>query len=141
MAKVLIIGAGGVGRVVTHKCSQLSDIFPDIVLASRTEAKCQAIASQLSRAIETAQVDANNVSELVKLIQSTQPQLVINVALPYQNLAIMDACLETGVHYLDTANYEPIDTAKFEYKWQWAYGDRFSQAGLMALLGAGFDPG
>ncbi|MGK7910699.1 MAG: saccharopine dehydrogenase C-terminal domain-containing protein [Synechococcus sp.] len=141
MAKVLIIGAGGVGQVVTHKCAQMSETFSDIMLASRTEEKCRKIAAQLDRPIATAQVDADNVPELVELIRHTNPQLIINVALPYQDLTIMDACLETGVHYLDTANYEPLDTAKFEYKWQWAYQERFKQAGLMALLGSGFDPG
>lgn len=141
MAKVLIIGAGGVGQVVTHKCAQLPQVFSEIVLASRNEAKCKKIAAQLNRPIKTAQVDADQVPELVALIKKEQPQLVINVALPYQDLTIMDACLETGVHYLDTANYEPLDTAKFEYKWQWAYQDKFKQAGLMALLGSGFDPG
>jgi len=141
MAKVLIIGAGGVGQVVTHKCAQLPEVFSEIVLASRTEAKCKKIAAQLSTPIETAQVDADNVPELVALINCVKPELVINVALPYQDLTIMDACLETGVNYLDTANYEPLDTAKFEYKWQWAYQERFEKAGLMALLGSGFDPG
>ncbi len=141
MAKVLIIGAGGVGGVVTHKCAQLPEVFEEIVLASRTEAKCRHIASQLSRPIETAQVDADNVPELVALINRVKPDLVINVALPYQDLTIMDACLEAGVNYLDTANYEPLDTAKFEYSWQWAYQDKFKNAGLMALLGSGFDPG
>ncbi|MCF7981722.1 MAG: saccharopine dehydrogenase family protein [Pseudomonadales bacterium] len=141
MAKVLIIGAGGVGQVVTHKCAQASEVFSEIVLASRTEEKCKKIAEQINYPIKTAQVDADNVPELVALINREQPQLVINVALPYQDLTIMDACLETGVHYLDTANYEPLDTAKFEYKWQWAYQDKFKQAGLMALLGSGFDPG
>ena len=141
MSKVLIIGAGGVGGVVTHKCAQVPEVFEEIVLASRTEAKCKAIAAQLDRPIETAAVDADKVPELVALIERVQPALVINVALPYQDLTIMDACLETGVHYLDTANYEPPDTAKFEYKWQWAYRERFEQAGLMALLGSGFDPG
>lgn len=141
MAKVMIIGAGGVGAVVTHKCAQLPDVFTDIVLASRNEAKCKAIASQLDRPIATAQVDADNVDELTALLRREQPQLVINVALPYQDLAIMDACLAAGVHYLDTANYEPRDTAKFEYKWQWAYQDQFQQAGLTAILGSGFDPG
>ena len=141
MAKVLIIGAGGVGGVVTHKCAQLPGVFEEIVLASRTEAKCRHIASQLDRPIEIAQVDADNVPELVALINRVKPDLVINVALPYQDLTIMDACLETGVNYLDTANYEPLDTAKFEYSWQWAYQDKFKQAGLMALLGSGFDPG
>ncbi len=141
MAKVVIIGAGGVGGVVTHKCSQLPEVFSEIVLASRTEDKCRAIAAQLSRPIETAQVDADNVPELTAFLQRQQPDLVINVALPYQDLHIMDACLAAGINYLDTANYEPLDTAKFEYSWQWAYQERFQQAGLMALLGSGFDPG
>lgn len=141
MAKVLIIGAGGVGGVVTHKCAQLPEVFEEIVLASRTEEKCRHIAAQLDRPIETAQVDADNVPELMALINRVKPDLVINVALPYQDLTIMDACLEGGVNYLDTANYEPLDTAKFEYSWQWAYQDKFKNAGLMALLGSGFDPG
>tara|TARA_R110002094_G_scaffold9275_4_gene18859 strand:- start:945 stop:2141 length:1197 start_codon:yes stop_codon:yes gene_type:complete len=141
MSKVLIIGAGGVSGVVTHKCAGLPEVFSEIVLASRTEAKCKLIAAQLNRSIETAQVDADNVAELVALINRVKPALVINVALPYQDLTIMDACLETGVHYLDTANYEPLDSAKFEYSWQWAYQDKFKKAGLMALLGSGFDPG
>ncbi len=141
MSKVLIIGAGGVGQVVTHKCAQLPEVFSHITLASRTESKCKAIADQLGGRIETAQVDADNVPELVALIRKLEPELVINVALPYQDLTIMDACLEAGVHYMDTANYEPLDTAKFEYKWQWAYQERFQKAGLTALLGSGFDPG
>lgn len=145
MSKVVIIGAGGVGGVVAHKCAQLPDVFSDILLASRTEAKCRAIAQQVERkyqrTIRTAQVDADNVPELAALLKKEQPSLVINVALPYQDLTIMDACLEAGVNYLDTANYEPLDTAKFEYKWQWAYHDRFEKAGLTALLGSGFDPG
>jgi saccharopine dehydrogenase (NAD+, L-lysine-forming) len=141
MSKVLIIGAGGVGQVVTHKCAQRRDIFSEITLASRTKSKCDAIAAQLSNSIKTARVDADNVPELVTLIRQVQPRLVINVALPYQDLTIMDACLETGVDYLDTANYEPLDTAKFEYSWQWAYQARFKEKGLMALLGSGFDPG
>lgn len=141
MSKVVIIGAGGVGGVVTHKCAQLPEIFSEIVLASRTEKKCKAIASQLERPIKTAQVDADNVAELTALLEQEKPDLVINVALPYQDLTIMDACLAAGVDYLDTANYEPLDTAKFEYKWQWAYQDKFKQAGLTALLGSGFDPG
>ncbi|WP_430010257.1 saccharopine dehydrogenase family protein [Methylophaga lonarensis] len=141
MSKVVIIGAGGVGGVVTHKCAQLPEVFSEIVLASRTEAKCKAIAAQLSRPIRTAQVDADNVPELTALLQKEKPDLVINVALPYQDLTIMDACLAAGIDYLDTANYEPLDTAKFEYKWQWAYREKFEQAGLMALLGSGFDPG
>ena len=141
MSKVMIIGAGGVGGVVAHKCAQLSEVFTEIVLASRTDSKCQAIAAQLSRPIHTAQVDADDVPALVKLLRREEPKLVINVALPYQDLTIMDACLETGVHYLDTANYEPIDTAQFEYRWQWDYQQRFVDAGLTALLGSGFDPG
>ena len=141
MKKVLIIGAGGVGQVVTHKCAQVPEVFGSIMLASRTKSKCDAIAAQLSRPIETAQVDADNVPELVALIKAYKPDLVINVALPYQDLTIMDACLETGVNYLDTANYEPKDVAKFEYKWQWAYQERFKEKGIMAVLGSGFDPG
>ena len=141
MARLLIIGAGGVGQVVTHKAAQASDVFTDIMLASRTKSKCDHIASQLKRPIDTAAVDADNVPELVALIKSFKPDLVLNVALPYQDLHIMDACLETGVNYLDTANYEPLDEAKFEYKWQWAYDERFKDKKLMALLGSGFDPG
>jgi saccharopine dehydrogenase (NAD+, L-lysine-forming) len=141
MAKVIIIGAGGVGQVVTHKCAQLPDVFTDILLASRNEEKCKKIAAQLNTPIRTAQVDADNVPELVALLQREKPFMVINVALPYQDLTIMDACLEAGVHYMDTANYEPLDTAKFEYHWQWAYQEKFEKAGLMALLGSGFDPG
>ncbi len=141
MGKVLIIGAGGVSGVVVHKCVQHPDVFGEIVLASRTKSKCDAIAAQLSRKIETAQVNADHVPELVALIKKVKPDLVLNVALPYQDLHIMDACLEAGVNYLDTANYEPEETAKFEYSWQWAYQERFQRAGLMALLGSGFDPG
>lgn len=142
MSRVLIIGAGGVGRVVTHKCAQVPEVFTEIWLASRTLSKCDQIASEIkSTTIRTAQVDADQVPELVELIKRVKPELVINVALPYQDLTIMDACLETGVHYLDTANYEPPDEAKFEYKWQWAYQERFNAAGLTALLGSGFDPG
>jgi len=145
MARVLIIGAGGVGQVVVHKCAQLAEVFSDIVLASRTEGKCKRIAAgvkeKTGRDIATAEVDADEVSQLVALINKVKPELVINVALPYQDLTIMDACLETSVNYLDTANYEPLDTAKFEYKWQWAYQEKFKHAGLMALLGSGFDPG
>jgi saccharopine dehydrogenase (NAD+, L-lysine-forming) len=141
MSKVLIIGAGGVSGVVVHKCVQVAEVFDEIVLASRTESKCKAIAEQLNRPIKTAQVDADNVPELVALIKAEQPDLVINVALPYQDLHIMDACLEAGVDYLDTANYEPPETAKFEYSWQWNYQEKFKKAGLTALLGSGFDPG
>ncbi|WP_444929394.1 saccharopine dehydrogenase family protein [Microbulbifer sp. SSSA002] len=141
MANVLIIGAGGVGQVVAHKCAQVPEVFENITLASRTKSKCDKIAAMLPRKIDTAEVDADNVPELVKLIEKVKPDMVINVALPYQDLHIMDACLETGVHYLDTANYEPPEEAKFEYKWQWAYQEKFEKAGLMALLGSGFDPG
>ncbi|MBE0501346.1 MAG: saccharopine dehydrogenase family protein [Desulfuromonadales bacterium] len=142
MSKVLIIGAGGVSRVVVHKCAQRKDIFSEITLASRTRSKCDAIAAEITAlCVKTAQIDADNVPELVALIRQEQPKLVINVALPYQDLTIMDACLETGVDYLDTANYEPIDTAHFEYSWQWAYQERFQAKGIMALLGSGFDPG
>ncbi len=141
MSRVLIIGAGGVARVVAHKCAQVPEVFAEICIASRTEGKCKAIAAELPRPVRTAQVDADNTAEMVKLIKTEKPDLVLNVALPYQDLAIMDACLETGVDYLDTANYEPPDNAKFEYKWQWAYQDRFKNAGRMALLGSGFDPG
>lgn len=142
MKKVMIIGAGGVGGVVSHKCAQLPEVFEEIVLASRTQSKCDQIAAQIGKDhVRTAQVDADNVDELTALLNKEQPFMVINVALPYQDLHIMDACLNAGVHYLDTANYEPPEEAKFEYKWQWAYQDKFKQAGLMALLGSGFDPG
>ncbi len=141
MSRVIIIGAGGVGKVVTHKCAQVPDVFTDICLASRTVSKCDAIAAELDRPITTARVDADSVDELTALFESFRPELVINVALPYQDLTIMDACLEYGCHYLDTANYEPRDIAKFEYSWQWAYQDKFEKAGLFALLGSGFDPG
>ncbi|HPS56815.1 MAG TPA: saccharopine dehydrogenase family protein [Spirochaetota bacterium] len=141
MGKVLIIGAGGVGQVVTHKCAQVPEVFEEICLASRTLSKCEHIAAQIKRPIRTARVDADNVPELVHLINDFKPDVVINVALPYQDLHIMDACLETGVHYVDTANYEPRDEARFCYAWQWAYQERFEKAGLMALLGSGFDPG
>lgn len=141
MSKVLIIGAGGVGSVVTHKCAEIPEVFSEIVLASRTLDKCETIQKQLNRPIETARVDADNTGELIDLIRSISPDLIINVALPYQDLSIMDACLETGVDYLDTANYEPPDEARFCYKWQWDYHDRFRERGIMALLGSGFDPG
>lgn len=145
MHKVLIIGAGGVGGVVAHKCAANPNVFGEILLASRSPDKCEKIAAQIKqlrgREIRTGRVDADDVAETVGLIKDYGPKLVINVALPYQDLPIMDACLETGVDYLDTANYEPRDTAKFEYSWQWAYRDRFRDAGIMALLGSGFDPG
>lgn len=142
MSRVLIIGAGGVGNVVVKKCAMIPEVFSDIMLASRTLSKCRAIAEEIGgNRIRVAQVDADNVAELVSLIESFKPELVINVALPYQDLPIMDACLQTGVHYLDTANYEPKDEAKFEYSWQWAYKKRFEERSIMALLGCGFDPG
>ncbi len=142
MGRVLIIGAGGVGTVVAKKVAQNSDIFTDIMLASRTKSKCDKIASEITNVkIQTAAVDADNVPELVALMKEFKPDLCINVALPYQDLHIMDACLEAGVHYLDTANYEPLDEAKFEYSWQWAYQEKFKAAGLTAILGCGFDPG
>ena len=125
MSKVLIIGAGGVGGVTTHKCAQVPEVFSEITLASRTKSKCDKIASEIEREIKTAQVDADNVKELVALIDKEQPKVVIHVALPYQNLSIMDACLETGVHYVDTASYEPIDEASFEYSWQWKYQEAY----------------
>ncbi len=145
MSRALIVGAGGVGRVVAHKAAQLPEIFSDILLASRTKSRCDAIAAEVAemqgRTLRTAALDADNAENTVRLIKEFQPHILINVALPYQDLALMDACLETKVPYLDTANYEPPDTAKFEYRWQWAYRDRFKDAGLMALLGSGFDPG
>ena len=143
--KALIIGAGGVSGVVIHKCCQHSDIFGEIMIASRTKSKCDAYKAALEgktkTIIHTAKVDADNVAELVALMNEFKPDICINVALPYQDLTIMDACLEYGVDYLDTANYEPLDTAKFEYKWQWAYKEKFEKAGLTAVLGCGFDPG
>jgi saccharopine dehydrogenase-like NADP-dependent oxidoreductase len=145
MSKVLIIGAGGVGGVVAHKAAMERGVFSDVMLASRRIESCNKLAAEIEqmhgRKIRTAQVDADNVAETTKLLQEYQPKLCINVALPYQDLSIMDACLAAGVDYLDTANYEPPDVAKFEYKWQWAYQERFAKAGRMALLGSGFDPG
>ena len=145
MAKIIIIGAGGVGNVVSHKCAKIPEIFTDIVLASRTLSKCEAIAkdvlSKTGFTIRTAAIDADDVAATTKFLKAESPQLLINVALPYQDLSLMDACLSAGVNYLDTANYEPPEEAKFEYKWQWAYQDRFKDAGLTALLGSGFDPG
>jgi len=145
MGKVLIIGAGGVGTVVVHKVAQNPDIFTEIMLASRTKSKCDVIAGDIKNRygidIKTAQADADVVPELVALFRAYQPELVINVALPYQDLTIMDACLEAGVNYMDTANYEPKDEAHFEYSWQWAYKEKFEKAGLTAILGCGFDPG
>ena len=148
MGKVLIIGAGGVASVAAHKVAQNSDVFTDIMIASRTESKCKALAKAIedkglvpAGSIKTAQVDADNVPELVALFNAYKPDLVMNLALPYQDLTIMEACLQSGVSYLDTANYEPKDEAHFEYSWQWAFKERFEQAGLTAILGCGFDPG
>ncbi len=145
MGKAMIIGCGGVASVAIHKCCQNSDVFTELCLASRTKAKCDALrdklAGQTKTKISTAQVDANNVEELTRLIEAERPDVVLNLALPYQDLSIMEACLAARVPYVDTANYEPEDTAKFEYKWQWAYRERFEQAGITALLGSGFDPG
>ena len=145
MSRVLIVGAGGVGGVVTHKCADDANTFSEIVLASRTLARCEKIQREVrelrGRDIEIARVDADDAAQTIALIERVQPALVINVALPYQDLPIMDACLETGVDYLDTANYEPPNEAKFEYKWQWAYRERYEEAGIMGLLGSGFDPG
>ena len=145
MNKVLIVGAGGVGKVVAHKCAMLPEVFGEITLASRTVSKCEAIAAEVKqrtgRDIATAQIDADKVAETAELIRTTGARLLINVALPYQDLTLMDACLEAGCDYMDTANYEPRDVAKFEYSWQWAYQEKFKNAGLSALLGSGFDPG
>lgn len=144
MGKALIVGCGGVASVAIHKCCQNSDIFEEIMIASRTKEKCDALKAKLDGGktkICTAKVDADNVEELIALIESFKPDIVMNLALPYQDLTIMDACLATKTHYLDTANYEPLDTAKFEYKWQWAYREKFKEAGICALLGSGFDPG
>ncbi|MDD2997227.1 MAG: saccharopine dehydrogenase family protein [Paludibacter sp.] len=145
MGKVLIIGAGGVGTVVVHKVAQNPDVFTEIMLASRTKSKCDIIAADVKARygvdVKTAQVDADVVPELVALLNDYKPELVVNVALPYQDLTIMDACLEAGVNYMDTANYEPKDEAHFEYSWQWAYKEKFEKAGLTAILGCGFDPG
>ena len=145
MSKVLVIGAGGVSSVCAHKMAMNAEIFGEIHLASRTRSKCDAIAkSVLERTgvtVQTYEIDAEEVPALTRLIEQIGPKLVANLALPYQDLPIMDACLAAGVHYLDTANYEPKDQAKFEYSWQWAYHDRFKAKGLMALLGSGFDPG
>ena len=145
MSRVLIIGCGGVASVAIHKCCQNSDIFTDICIASRTVSKCDKLKAELEgktkTKISTAKLDADNVDEIVALIESYKPELVLNLALPYQDLSIMEACLKTKVHYVDTANYEPEDAAKFEYSWQWAYRERFEKAGITALLGSGFNPG
>ena len=145
MRKCLIIGCGGVASVAIHKCCQNSEVFEEIMIASRTKAKCDALKESLQPTsktkIHTAQVDADNVEELVALINAFEPFVVLNLALPYQDLTIMEACLQTKTHYIDTANYEPLDNAKFEYKWQWAYREKFKEAGICAILGCGFDPG
>ena len=145
MGRALIIGAGGVANVAIRKCCQNSEVFEEIMIASRTKAKCDAIQGAMEgktkTKIETAEIDADDVPRLTKLIQDYNPGVVLNLALPYQDLHIMDACLAAGVPYVDTANYEPEDTAHFEYSWQWAYNDRYREAGLTALLGSGFDPG
>lgn len=144
MAKALIIGAGGVASVAAHKCVQNSEVFTELCIASRIKSKCDALKEKLDgkgTIITTAQVDADDVDQLIALIEQEQPDIVINLALPYQDLTIMDACLATKTHYLDTANYEPKDEAKFEYKWQWAYRQKFEEAGITAILGSGFDPG
>jgi len=149
MSKILVIGAGGVGSVAVHKMAQMqagsTDIFSHISLASRTLSKCDAIAASVKERtgvdIDTYQLDADDVPATTALLKDIKPELVVNLALPYQDLNIMDACLAAGVNYMDTANYEPLDVAKFEYHWQWAYLDKFKQAGLTALLGSGFDPG
>lgn len=146
MSKVLIIGAGGVGTVLTHKCAQHSDVFSEILLASRTQSKCDTIVAKVRKAtghpaLSTAAIDAEDVPALTALMKEFKPVICLHVALPYQDLTIMEACLAAGVHYLDTANYEPKEEAKFEYSWQWAYQDRFREAGLTAILGCGFDPG
>ncbi len=145
MGKALIIGAGGVAGVAVHKCCQNSEIFEEICIASRTLSKCEDLKNKLcgktKTKIKTACVDADNVEALINLINDFKPDIVMNLALPYQDLTIMDACLATKTNYMDTANYEPPDNAKFEYKWQWAYRDKFKNAGITALLGSGFDPG
>ncbi len=145
MGKTLVVGAGGVSHAAVHKMAMNSDIFTEITLASRTKSKCDAIAAAVKERvgvdIATAELDAYNVADTVRLIKETGAEILVNLALPYQDLVLMDACLEAGINYLDTANYEPEDEAKFEYHWQWAYQDRFKQAGLTAILGSGFDPG
>ena len=142
MGRVLVIGAGGVSTVAVKKIAMNADVFTDIMVASRTKSKCDKIAADIKNVkVKTAQVNADNVDELVALFNDFKPELVVNLALPYQDLSIMDACLAYGVSYLDTANYEPLDEAKYEYSWQWAYKDRFEKAGLTAILGCGFDPG
>ncbi|MGD9829569.1 MAG: saccharopine dehydrogenase family protein [Hyphomicrobiaceae bacterium] len=141
MDTVLIIGAGAAGSVVAQKCAMNRDVFKTIHLASRRIESCEKVANRCKGKVHTHQVDADDVKATVRLIKATKPDLVINMALPYQDLPIMDSCLETGVHYMDTANYEPRDEAKFTYKWQWPYHKKYKDAGIMAILGCGFDPG
>lgn len=146
MSKVLLIGAGGVASVAAAKMCGNADVFTDLLIASRTQKRCEDVkAACESRGtatrVATAQIDAMDVPRLTALVRDYKPDLVMNIALPYQDLAIMDACLAAGASYLDTANYEPPDTAHFEYAWQWAYRERFAKAGLTAILGCGFDPG
>lgn len=146
MSKILLIGAGGVASVAAHKCCQNSEVFNELCIASRTLSKCDAIKASIekkgtSTKITTARLDADNTKEVIAIIEKFNPDVVLNLALPYQDLTIMEACLKTGKNYVDTANYEPKDTAKFEYKWQWEFNDRFEKAGITALLGSGFDPG
>ena len=145
MGRVLIIGCGGVASVAIQKCCQNSEVFEEICIASRTVSKCDALKAKIENTtktkITTAQLDADNTDDIIALINEYKPDAVLNLALPYQDLTIMDACLATKTHYIDTANYEPKDTAKFEYSWQWAYRERFKEAGITAILGSGFDPG
>ncbi|HQM19563.1 MAG TPA: saccharopine dehydrogenase family protein [Deltaproteobacteria bacterium] len=141
MNSILIIGAGAAGSVVAKKCAMNRDVFRKIHLASRTLEKCRKIQRECVSEITVSQVDADDTAQVIRLIEEQKPDLVVNMALPYQDLSIMDACLATGVHYLDTANYEPKDEARFSYSWQWAYHDRFRDRGIMAVLGCGFDPG
>jgi saccharopine dehydrogenase (NAD+, L-lysine-forming) len=144
MGRALIIGCGGVAGVAVHKCCQNSGVFSEICIASRTKSKCDALKAELDGGktkIETARVDADHTDELIALIERYKPDAVLNLALPYQDLSVMEACLATKTDYVDTANYEPPDVAKYEYKWQWAYRERFEKAGVTALLGSGFDPG
>ncbi|MGP1350499.1 MAG: saccharopine dehydrogenase family protein [Hoylesella marshii] len=142
MGKVLMIGAGGVATVAAFKINKNADVFTDFMIASRRKEKCDEIVKAIGNPnIKTAQVDADDVEQLKALMRDYKPEMVINLALPYQDLTIMEACLACGCHYLDTANYEPRDEAHFEYSWQWAYKQRFEEAGLTAILGCGFDPG
>ena len=146
MSRVLMIGAGGVATVAAFKIAQNRDVFTEFMIASRRKEKCDKLVEAIHKAgydmpIQTAAVDADDVEQLKSLFNDFKPELCINLALPYQDLTIMDACLECGVNYMDTANYEPKDEAHFEYSWQWAYRERFEKAGLTAILGCGFDPG